>query len=337
MSEPTARQDCNMRIYFESLTLPKKAAKRVKEQFTSDFIRELYPEKAMKLSDAQEITARMLGYDSWHEMCQVTKKGHPPSLLDEDVSPIDQIARIDFQTSVLQGISPLIEPAVREIALKLRVSARSNYSDSFIEDAYRRNRITKWKDPFSGKYEWRFCPSIRTVEMSETVYDIQEKWDSGRINLFQLYQELSDILSEQPENLPAMFTMIRAFVDVGEIEQLSELAFYEKNIRESLPKEYIRHNNPVLRWGEIDNRYFLRILYVFGEANYILGNYQISRSWFELVAKTNEDKSMDFSSVYLADLTSDEPSGLVHMLEDKEIQMLLSYDPDHIREVLSNM
>lgn len=69
-----------MRIYFNSMTLPKKAAKRIQKHFTPEIPNFGSP---MSLYEAQQLAAVMLGYDDWYELEQCTKSGlHPPSLLD---------------------------------------------------------------------------------------------------------------------------------------------------------------------------------------------------------------------------------------------------------------
>jgi hypothetical protein len=114
-----------MRIYFSSMDLPKKAAKRVQKHFTPNHARYA----PMKLSHAQHLVAAMLGYEDWHELEQFTKSGKcEPSLLDENVSGEEQRQRIEYQVTQLAQFQPQTEPVIKQMVLKFRVSAANPLS-----------------------------------------------------------------------------------------------------------------------------------------------------------------------------------------------------------------
>jgi hypothetical protein len=109
-----------MRIYFDSMTLPKKAAKRVKKHFTTDG---QHLSKPMKLHEAQALTAKMFGYRDWYELNITTASlVHFPSIVDEK-APSDVVKRrIAYQAQVLGTILPLTKKPLIQIALKLRTA-----------------------------------------------------------------------------------------------------------------------------------------------------------------------------------------------------------------------
>lgn len=78
-----------MRITFKNLSVPTRAAKRL---------------KALALQSehpAREITARVLGYANWHELHHAVGQGTEFSVLDEDLSDEDFDARRLYQISKL--------------------------------------------------------------------------------------------------------------------------------------------------------------------------------------------------------------------------------------------
>lgn len=79
-----------MRIYLASMAHPKRLSKRLSSLMD------------VKLSRAQLAVANMFGYQSWHELEQVTASGkHEPSKPDYLVSAEVQVSRFDYQETKL--------------------------------------------------------------------------------------------------------------------------------------------------------------------------------------------------------------------------------------------
>lgn len=300
-----------MRIYFTSMTLPKKAAKRIYKHYSTSWSGDSY-----QLSDAQNFTALMLGYADWHELDQVTKSGkHDPSELDENSSPEEQESRIRYQSQMLGRLLPLTEPILRELALKWRVSAGNPLSESFADDGYRKNALIYWEPP-GEKPEWRFRPSRRSNESREELYDLQEAWADGLINLGDHKDKLDRIISDQPENLAAYLALLGAFED---LEMWPLCAPYlldlEAAILKAIPPNYpMRKKVPHLNWGSIENRDYLRCLYYLARGFYIERDYAKAKQWF-LFLKRCSGKSLGIEELYLRDLRLPEPVGAVYKME----------------------
>lgn len=301
-----------MRIYFRTTTLPKKAAKRVKEHFSLDFM----PDRSMKLSEAQNLTARMLGYAHWHELEQITIKGsNEPSPLDEECKYSEQSARIDYQSEKLSFVSPLIEPVLRQIALKLRVSAGMKSSDNLIENAYKTNLIRPWYAFDTEQYEWRFFPSTRSEGLFEELYESEALWKSGELSFGKYIEELEEILQRQPENITAICCTMRAALEVENgVEYIqSKLATFEKEVDIAIPLDFPRRKMNIMPWGNEENRDFHRAVGMLAECYYRLGKYKKSKSWFNFSCKTCAEFKA-YNTPYLNDLRSKVSKGNVHQL-----------------------
>ena len=301
-----------MRIYFSSMTLPKKAAKRIQKYYTPDKGYGL----PMELHQAQSMTAEMLGYASWHELEEVTKSGaHNPSPLDEDSTEEDQAARLQFQADVLSGWAPVTEPIVKELVLKFRVSAKSPRSAELAEDGYRSNAVFYW-EPYGEAPEWRFRPSARSRDTKDDLFYLGNEWERGKLNLGDYREKLDSIIAQQPENITAYLHLITA---AGEIDAWDYIELYlpklEIEILKSLPKDYpLKKKVPPLIWGTIDNRDYLRCLYFLGEANYANGNYKKAKQWFLFLRRCSE-RNIGHEKFFLHDLRQKEPEGDLHLLD----------------------
>lgn len=305
-----------MRIYFRNMTLPKKAAKRIHAHFT------LPPGLdglSMTLSEAQELTARMLGYADWHELHRVTQRGdHQPSPLDEDAGPTEQQARIDYQTMVLGTVSPLIEPVLRKLVLTLRVSAGIRASDNFIEDAYRQNTITQWQDPTKDKPEWRFLGSVRADEISEEVWELLDFWQSGNMKLGEYLEKLKALYKQQPENMSLITDMLSATTELDALILIEDLIpEFEKEINLTIPVNFPERRTTYLSWYETENRDFHRAVALLAEAYYRLGNFSRAKRWFNFSNRTCE-YFKENNIPFLKDLRARKPKGNIHLLDDEE-------------------
>lgn len=314
--QPIAHEDLVMRIYFKSLKLPKKAAKRIQAHFTPS---PRLGEKP-KLSDAQELTACMLGYSNWHELEQVTKSAkHPPSPVDEEASPEEQARRIDYQANILSYVSPVTEPILREIAFKVRVSAGNPLSTKFSDDAYRVNAVFYW-EPYGEDPEWRFRPSIRSANESDDMYALIDRWSRGQINFGEYKDQLDETIERLPEFLTPYLYLLEACSEIKVLEIITDyLPRLEKIILTSLPSNYpMKRKVPAFNWGTIDNRDYLRSIYYLAQGYYAEGDYKKAKQWFLFLQRCSS-RTLGHEKYFLKDIRSSNPDGDLHLIEDKEI------------------
>ncbi len=299
-----------MRIFFDSMTLPKKAAKRIQRHFTptKPGLGEPPP-----LHRAQEITAVMLGYENWHDLEKNTKSPtHPASPLDEQADSETQQRRIVFQARQLGRFMPVTEPILMELALKFRVSARSPLSESLANDSYRTNSLLFW-EPYGEEPEWRFMPSGRSRESGDDLYDLLDDWTDGKINLGRYKEILDATIQEQPENLAPYVYILEAIQNVDAWELTPQyLAPLEAAIENSLPQDYPRNRKvPPLNWGTIENRTYLRSLYYLAQGFYAVGNYKKAKQWFLFLTRCSS-VNMGSERDFLADMKASNPMGNIH-------------------------
>lgn len=312
-----------MRIYFNSLVLPKKAAKRIKKHFTpqANF------GNPMPLNEAHKITAWMLGYDTWHELEQITKSANQsPSSLDEQATPEEQKRRISFQADVLGQVCPVTKPILRQFALQLRVSAGSPYSTEFSEDAFRSNAAFYW-EPYGEEPEWRFRPSLRSKEAREFLYELIESWGRGQISMGGYLKQLEPIIERQPENIVPYLYLISACGEIGQWAYTEDyLPRLEAAIENALPEDYPRKKKvPSFIWGTMDNRDFLRSLYYLGVGYYAAKNFKKAKQWFLFLTRCSSI-TMGHEKYFLKDLRLPVPKGDLHLLEGKGIAE--RFEPD---------
>ena len=308
-----------MRIYFTSMTLPKKAAKRIQKYFKPNpLIRQ-----PLTLYEAQAITASMLGYENWHTLEKITKSAkHEPSPLDENSSVDTQEERIAFQTKVLVTLYPfLCELHLRKMALKFRVSAKTPRSIklALIED-YRKNSLF-YCEPLGGEPEWRFEPSGRSEEVRLELYDILNNfWRSEKKSLTDYLNQLSIISTEQPENIVPYLYSIEALTANNLWEKAKrQLELLEKAILESIPPNYpMKRKAASVNWYVIENRDYLRSLYHLGLTFYALGNYKKSKQWFLFLTRCSS-REIEYEIFFLRDLRQPSPEGDLHLLDGKDM------------------
>ncbi|WP_166256215.1 hypothetical protein [Marinobacter salicampi] len=309
-----------MRIFFSSLTLPKKAAKRVQKYFSPEVSH--FP--AAKLSDAQNVTAVMLGYDSWHELSRVTKKGsQSPSPLDEACSAEEQRQRIDYQTAALNQFTPLIDLVLRQAVVKLRVSAANPLSPLLEEQSFDRNRIVFWTDPFNGRSEWRWFPSDRSDSAWDDISEKYKCWERGLLEGGPFVEELIKRLDAEPENLfviEHLFYLARNSGQFGIVEDL--LDQFEAAVIQTIPSDFPKHGSVYFEWGTHTNRVLHRVTYELAEGYYRIGNFPKAKRWFEFTARTSKHTRI-YCLDYLKDLKRAIPCGRVHEVEppDREFEL----------------
>lgn len=298
-----------MRIIFRSLTLPKKAAKRVQKHFSPT----PSPFPPAKLSFAQDVTAIMLGYDSWHELEQVIKAGnYPPSPLDEECSAEEQSRRIDYQTEVLQHFTPLIGLVLRQVAIKLRVSAANPQSPALEEQSFDRNRIVFWTDPYNGRSEWRWFPSDRSEASENAITDKYQRWERGLIEGGPFFDELVDRLAVEPENLFAVEHLFYLARNSGQLSLVEDLLDqFEAAVIKTIPAHFPQRGPVYFEWGTPANRILHIVTYELAEGYYRIRNFPKAQRWFEFTARTSK-RTRPYCLDYLKDLKRPAPSGRVH-------------------------
>lgn len=298
-----------MRIYYDSMTLPKKAARRIQKFYSkpsplSD---------PMPLYEAQARVALLLGYDSWHELEQVTKsQSNPPSLLDEDAGKETQEARIQFQSSVWRTIVPFTMPVCREMAFRFRVSAKNPKSEGFLVDLYRTHNMF-YDEEFE---EWRFIASLRSQETRNLLYDADEMPCGTFIEqaryIDRLLQLCEDAHSEQFAQYTSLFW---ALFRAGTPESfLSNLPEFDKRVSAVFPDDFPTSQKTLkpLEWYQIEHRDFLRSLYALGAAYYVAGDYKTSRKWL-LTCKRCCSITLGSEDEYLEAIRSGNPDPKLHL------------------------
>lgn len=309
-----------MRIIFRSLTLPKKAAKRVQKHFSPD----LSPFPPTKLAWAQDVTAIMLGYDSWHELAKVTRNGSKPtSPLDEQCSAEEQRRRIDFQTEALNQFTPLIDLVLRQVVVQLRVSAANPLSPVLEEQSFDRNRIIYWTDPFCGRSEWRFFPSDRSDASWDGISEKYQCWERGLAEGGPFFDELVDRLAAEPENLFAVEHLFYLARNSGQLWLVQDLLDqFEAAVIQTIPANFPQHGPAYFEWGTHSNRVLHSVTYELAEGYYRIGNFPKAKRWFVFTARTSKH-TRPYCLDYLKDLKRSVPCGRVHEVEpqDREFEL----------------
>lgn len=304
-----------MRIYFDSMTLPKKAAKRVKKYFSPE---EPHLSEPMKLSQAQALTARMLGYRNWYELDKMTaSQTHPPSLVDEK-APEDVVKRrITYQAQILATVSPLTMNLQIQTALILRVSAKNPTSPHLPNDPYRNNTLAI-PDPHGDDAEWRFWPSLRSHEISLSLYSLLDAfWTYQTISFGEYKGRLDVIINEQPENIVPYQYILEVMEESKDWDLAAPyVAGLADAMERTVPQDYMRSKSPKLNWYVTGNRCFIRAVYYLAVGLYATGEHLKAKHWF-LVLKHCSDMEMGNEMYYLLDLERKTPMGDVHLLCDE--------------------
>lgn len=274
-----------MRIYFNSMGLPKKAAKRVLNRFNT----RSKVEPRLKLSVAQKMAARMLGYKSWYELEKVTSSGKfTSSLLDENVSEAEQKERIDFQAKVLGEFIPALDTVCREHALKLRVSGGIPGASGLTDNNQTQNLISGWIDPITKKDEWFFSFSQRSEAALDDVYDLQEKWESATVEQkSEMMGDLIDSLNFYRKNQPENVAVIDLYLDViltlprGPEDDIGIITEMADEVEKWFPSGFPLAKQ-FMDWNRVGNRDFLRVLFKLGECYFLAGDLDKAEKWLKL-------------------------------------------------------
>ena len=250
-----------MRIYFHSLTHPKRAAKALAKYFAKEAA-DLEMDNHLPLSEAQQVVARMLGYKDWHELAQVsTQKRHPPSPYDEEVAPEVAQQRLEQQIAVLGATFPAAGHA--ELAKFAFVARPTSGLKAGSIDTRTHNRVIRESDvgfhePGEAG-EWRFLPSLRSDETAEDVYDLLEYDDSldGRMATVTGCREL---LSRVPEHTQASAALISDLYELDDYEEAIEASLHALSyITAAFPPEFPKTGPAPFDWYVLPHRSMLRV------------------------------------------------------------------------------
>lgn len=300
-----------MRIIFNSLSLPKKAAKRLKKTLQ-------YDEIFLSLAKCQELASMMLGYGSWHELNQSTEKAkNKPShtMLDEDCSFLEQSKRLDFQKKVLAEYLNMWIKGMDAKIHSARISAGNIASEKLSGSMYSRSRLYVYEDNNEGYFEWRFYPSLRARTKENEIDELLEGWESGNINYGNYRAALLVILKQQPENIYAMSEVLRASLNIERVEDTKkQLDEFERELDNTIPFiEYNRRKKQVMSWAALNNRYYIRAVSCFAECCYRVGRYKTAKTWFNFAIKISDQFTV-YNNIFLKDLRSKSPHGNAHIL-----------------------
>jgi hypothetical protein len=277
-----------MRVYFSSLTLPKKAAKRVKDYYTVPWQK---PEEQMKLSAAQDMTAFLLGYSDWNELNTVTKNGkNTPSKMDEDLSVAEFDERSRYQMERLARLSPVRSLSALRVIYNLQVSSSSGNNTTYYD--YSHNRF-HWFPDFN---EWRLVRSKRSDEKMDDIDNINDSDLPEKVAA----KHYRDILKEQPEALNAIWYLANVIAD-GVKTSAEEMSQLSASLRDTLPSELTGMEKGWLSWNFDENRDFLRAMLSLGYAYCSIGNHEKGFAWIWAYSHLCDSKIYD-SEGWLKDM-----------------------------------
>ncbi len=300
-----------MRIYFKTLALPQKAAKRIQRHFSNEYLKEIHPESCMKLHVAQGIAASMLGYSDWHELTEVTKHpSHPPSLLDEVSTELEQRTRIDYQTNALLSVLPMTTSARRQLALKLRVSSGSLNSASLKENTHCRNVII-----FSSEDQsHRFIPSTRSEADLSIIREIERPIENGGNTVGYHKDGFQNVINRHPESMTAIAAWLSLVSDCRLADDFDQnnphLIAHELQILNSIPDDLSEYGDVQMSWDIIENRDFIRAVFWLARSFYGACNLSKALKWFTYSNSLCDHYSHE-TEEYLEDLKLDKPTGTV--------------------------
>lgn len=273
-----------MKIYFKNLTIPKKAAKRI----AKDLICTNAKPKSVKLSVAQEMASKMLGYNSWYQLVKETKEGgHQESLLDEDCDFGIQKERLAFQAEQLCLNYPMDSSDMIEIAVRLRVSGKNPLSDSLAmsENYYNRLRMG-YEQPYSKEKTWRFYPSVRSSDhFMKELAEHSDLWERCEINLDDYFNRLLNEFLRIPESVYVIREILRLSEEMEFVVAITLLDSFGKVIVESFPGDLPESGDLGLNWFEEENRPLVQSVYWLALSYYRSGYFESAKRWFEFTSR----------------------------------------------------
>lgn len=243
-----------MRVLFNSMTLPKKAAKRIKSYYYDE--KEYWPgNKDFKLSTAQTYTAWILGYSSWHELEEVTKNPETiRSKLDEELTDSEFYERIEFQLERLKRVTPVRGNLALNVLYSLQVSSSTGKNTNYYDYSHNRFYYSEEFDEI-GLFE-----SVRSSSKAQEIYDIADE----EMELWRLVKFFEDIIEEQPENLLAYSYYLSILFDNNVTLRVFLLNEIANIIIDLIPAEVTSGNENWLSWHNIENRNFMRVMFNLG-------------------------------------------------------------------------
>lgn len=301
-----------MRIYFDSIDHPKKAAKRLKKCFetvsetfgSSSFFGSAII-KPIKLSEAQSLTANMLGYEDWHELEETIKsKQHPSSKFDEEISEEEEEKRNYYQWERLNEKYPT--GFVNQINNLSRVSAKTPTSNKLDIKIGFENSIYYIKD----EKTWKFSGSMRSDMISTKINDMQESFTTGNINLGNALDYCEGILKEAPENCTAMWFYLGSISNYEDVidDKISIVIEMEKEYLSWFPEGFFENENIYFTWNDMDNRDLIRIAILFSQIFYTRKDFKKAKEWFSITSRMNDYFNYGYRYM-IKDVNSDNPRG----------------------------
>lgn len=291
-----------MRIYFNTTATPKKAVKRVYDLLGTD-----YPEAPFKHSDCLELTAKMLGYESWHQLDSVTKEArHSRSPLDEDCTPEEQLARLKFQAEQLREHAISDSHSI-ELAAIARVSAGDPKSNRLNNNGQKSNSFEHFPGNDLIGPHWTFKPSLRSITTFSFIADHQ--LDSpGILEALEFMKYLEAQLKMRPEDIYLIEEYLRLSLNAGYLERvIHHLDKFSKELKAAMPDDFL--GAPV-EYSTRRNRPFLRASFWLGVCFYHDGRYRQAKHWLSLIKSISDEFSSD-CDIFLADINSGNPTGSV--------------------------
>lgn len=292
-----------MRVKFNSIEFPKKAAKRLQKSFQmiAEYIdtelsskmfssiksmSDYKPIEEISLSKAQAYTAEMLGYRDWHELEEATKLNSSiNNKFDEDVSEDDEIKRRYYQWEILDNYYK--NGYVNQIVFSARVSAKNPLSEQLSEDLWFKNYMYFDKDDGN----WEFHASMRSGLNRKTINEIQEDWSYNHNIGQKCLIKSSNFLSKEPENITAIWLYLCVIVNdinllKANIEKLNE---FESQIMLLLSTSIEKSRIKTVNFRRMGNRDFLRVTVMIADAFFQLEDYDKANYWFNRISSmTNQ-------------------------------------------------
>jgi hypothetical protein len=306
-----------MKIKFNTTTLAKKAAKRLKTAFdlveaNNDPQMNSYHEskgidtiEKTTLSKAQLLTANMLGYRDWHELEQTTKSSSVNlSLPDEDIDEAQESERIEYQFNQLK--KHYNSHLCQDIAYIARVSAKSPNSPKLNNGIGTQNEIVFDKE----EKKWRFYRSIRSDLFSINIDDIHDGWSSGYKTDDELLSYAEEVLTHSPESHNAIWIYLCAITKNERLRgdnsvRTSEL---EKTYLSWLPEEFLKAKNKSFEWHCMEDRDFLRVSAMFAHTFYLQREFKKSHEWFARLSEMTDVFDEGYKDI-IKDNSSASPKG----------------------------
>jgi len=278
----------------------------------------------MKLSDAQEATAKMLGYPDWHNLHMATSNRiYHDNEVDEVMPEQVQIDRLHEQIKVLSSLIDCKETKLfggnsgsehvaSEIVCIARVSAK-NYQAQELVETYGTKCELRYIEQFG---HWSFTESHRSSYLPYN--DVYEMWRYGQMTNEDILNEAESMLKTAPESVGAIWLYFCAIIDSPEHikEQESRVVYLHEEAMSWFPLDFDSVEDVAISWTDHDSRDFLRVVSMLGYALYVLKQYGRAKMWLDRLTRMT-DRFSDYTQPVIDDLNKKKPTGRVR-LEDTQ-------------------